>query len=98
MADQRLSAPAQSVGLFSSEFAGPSTTPEQQAPGNKQTRKRKKHSMKKIIALTTAMVALSAWTAGAADVKALYEKECTKCHGDDGKGQTKMGKKLGAKD
>ena len=28
----------------------------------------------------------------------MYEKECSKCHGEDGKGQTKMGKKLGAKD
>jgi len=30
--------------------------------------------------------------------KAIYERECTKCHGADGKGDTKMGKKLGAKD
>ena len=34
----------------------------------------------------------------AADGKALYEKECAKCHGADGKGETKMGKKMGAKD
>lgn len=34
----------------------------------------------------------------AADAKAIYEKDCTKCHGADGKGETKMGKKLGAKD
>ena len=34
----------------------------------------------------------------AADGKALYEKECAKCHGTDAKGETKMGKKLGAKD
>jgi len=34
----------------------------------------------------------------AADAKALYEKDCAKCHGSDGKGETKMGKKLGAKD
>ena len=34
----------------------------------------------------------------AADVKENWEKHCTKCHGADGKGQTKMGKKLGAKD
>ena len=37
-------------------------------------------------------------TANAADAKALYEKECAKCHGADGKGETKMGKKNGAKD
>lgn len=36
--------------------------------------------------------------AQAADAKAIYEKECAKCHGTDGKGETKMGKKMGAKD
>jgi mono/diheme cytochrome c family protein len=30
--------------------------------------------------------------------KALYDKSCAKCHGQDGKGQTKMGLKSGAKD
>lgn len=33
-----------------------------------------------------------------ADVKETYEKQCAKCHGPDGKGQTKMGQKLGIKD
>src|SRR5262245_25653799 len=33
-----------------------------------------------------------------ADVKEIYEKQCAKCHGPDGKGQTKMGQKLGIKD
>ncbi len=32
------------------------------------------------------------------DAKDLFEKNCTKCHGADGKGQTKMGQKLGVKD
>lgn len=36
--------------------------------------------------------------AAEAKIKALYDKECAKCHGADGKGDTKMGKKLGAKD
>jgi cytochrome c553 len=34
----------------------------------------------------------------AADAKENYTKECAKCHGADGKGQTKMGKQSGAKD
>ena len=29
---------------------------------------------------------------------AIYTEKCAKCHGADGKGQTKMGAKLGAKD
>ena len=32
------------------------------------------------------------------DAKAIYEQQCAKCHGADGKGDTKMGKKAGAKD
>jgi cytochrome c6 len=54
--------------------------------------------MKKIVMLTIAMMAVSALATKAADGKAIYEKECTKCHGADGKGDTKMGKKYGAKD
>lgn len=34
----------------------------------------------------------------AEDAKVLYTKECAKCHGADGKGETKMGKKAGCKD
>ena len=34
----------------------------------------------------------------AADVKENWEKSCAKCHGADGKGETKMGKKLEIKD
>ena len=54
--------------------------------------------MKKLLTLTVAILAGMALTASAADAKAVYEKECSKCHGADGKGDTKMGKKLGAKD
>lgn len=54
--------------------------------------------MKKLLTLTVALMAAGALTAQAADAKATYEKDCAKCHGADGKGETKMGKKLGAKD
>jgi Cytochrome c553 len=53
--------------------------------------------MKKL-ALLTILIALPTAAVCAADAKALYEKDCAKCHGSDGKGDTKMGKKLGAKD
>ena len=36
--------------------------------------------------------------ASAADAKENWDKQCAKCHGPDGKGQTKMGQKLGVKD
>jgi mono/diheme cytochrome c family protein len=54
--------------------------------------------MKKLLALTAIAAALTVSSALAADGKALYEQHCTKCHGADGKGQTKMGQKMGAKD
>jgi cytochrome c6 len=54
--------------------------------------------MKNLIPLLVAAVALSLSSTRAADVKELYEKNCTKCHGADGKGETKMGKKVGVKD
>ena len=54
--------------------------------------------MKKLIPLMVAVLAIPAMSVCAADAKALYEKECAKCHGADGKGETKMGKKMGAKD
>jgi cytochrome c551/c552 len=54
--------------------------------------------MKKIFILGLAMAAIVAFSARADDAKAIYEKDCAKCHGVDGKGQTKMGQKLGIKD
>lgn len=54
--------------------------------------------MKRILTLSVAVLTVSALSAGAADAKATYEKDCAKCHGADGKGETKMGKKKGAKD
>jgi cytochrome c5 len=57
-----------------------------------------KNMKAKKLALFAVLLAVPAFVACASDAKALYEKDCAKCHGSDGKGETKMGKKLGAKD
>ena len=54
--------------------------------------------MKKTVSLVIALLAIPTLSVCAADAKANYEKDCAKCHGADSKGETKMGKKLGAKD
>jgi mono/diheme cytochrome c family protein len=54
--------------------------------------------MKQLLVISLMALALSLPAARAADAKALYEEQCAKCHGSDGKGDTKMGKKLGVKD
>jgi len=58
----------------------------------------KRKVMKKLLTLSVAILAASALSATAGDAKEIYEKDCAKCHGTDGKGDTKMGKKFGAKD
>ena len=54
--------------------------------------------MKKFLVLGAALVLAGAVSARAADAKEIYEKDCAKCHGADGKGKTKMGEKVGVKD
>ena len=51
-----------------------------------------------MIALSLTLLAAGAVAAHAADAKELWDKNCKKCHGPDGKGGTVMGKKLGVKD
>jgi cytochrome c oxidase cbb3-type subunit 3 len=55
--------------------------------------------MKKLalLAIPAAFV-LACNTHAFADGASVYGDNCAKCHGDDGKGATKMGTKLGAKD
>jgi cytochrome c553 len=52
-------------------------------------------SSRRLLALLAALAACSAY---AADAAANWENQCAKCHGADGKGDTKMGKKLGIAD
>jgi cytochrome c553 len=54
--------------------------------------------MKKIIILAAVFGLAAAINASAADAKENYANLCAKCHGEDGKGATKMGEKLGIKD
>ena len=57
----------------------------------------KKMHMKKM-ALAVALAGGSALAGYAADAKTTWADKCVKCHGADGKGDTKMGKKLEIKD
>jgi cytochrome c553 len=54
--------------------------------------------MKKAMLMTVVACAAMVISASAADVKETWSKDCAKCHGPDGKGDTKMGKKLEIKD
>lgn len=54
--------------------------------------------MKKILILVALFSATALINAVAADAKETYDKACAKCHGKEGKGDTKMGQKAGAKD
>lgn len=53
--------------------------------------------MKKLL-LTLSSILVGVAVASAADAKENWESHCAKCHGSDGKGQTKMGQKLKVKD
>lgn len=54
--------------------------------------------MKRTITLAVVLGTTAVLTVLGADAKETWEKTCAKCHGVDGKGQTKMGAKVGVKD
>ena len=53
--------------------------------------------MKRTVLLILALSTAALLSAAAADVKENWDKQCAKCHGPDGKGDTKMGQKLAIK-
>ena len=58
---------------------------------------RTKSIIKPAIVLTI-LLALMCVGTQAADTKELWDKNCASCHGKDGRGDTKMGKKVDVKD
>jgi cytochrome c553 len=54
--------------------------------------------MKRILVIAVLLTCGSVVVASAADAKENWKKMCAKCHGEDAKGQTMMGRKLGIKD
>ena len=48
--------------------------------------------------IATLAFTVVAWTSQGADAQANWDKHCAKCHGKEGKGDTKMGQKLKVKD
>jgi cytochrome c6 len=54
--------------------------------------------MKKSMMAVLTLLLAGGISLSAANVNELWEKNCTKCHGADGKGNTKMGKKAKVKD
>ena len=51
-----------------------------------------------MLLLVTMFGLAAALSAKAAEAKETWDSQCSKCHGADGKGDTKIGQKLGVKD
>jgi mono/diheme cytochrome c family protein len=59
---------------------------------------KRKTTMKKTLVLAIILGFAAVLNVSAADAKANWESLCAKCHGAEGKGDTKIGQKLGVKD
>jgi len=70
----------------------------EQQTANRNNKNSKKTYMKKLVVVALALLVAGAVSLRAAEAKENYEKNCLKCHGEDGKGKTKMGEKVGVKD
>jgi cytochrome c553 len=73
-----------------------SIPPERQETNNKENRKLT--TMKKLLMLAVVLGMAAGITVKAADAKENWSANCAKCHGQNGKGDTKMGQKAGVKD
>ena len=62
------------------------------------TRQRKSIVRKAILGFGVGVTLAALSCANAADAAANYRQHCAKCHGEDGKGQTRAGQRLGARD
>ncbi len=51
-----------------------------------------------LISVAAGLVSFLPSASNGEEAKAIYQSQCAKCHGNDGKGDTKFGKKVGAKD
>ncbi|MCX8108155.1 MAG: cytochrome c [Verrucomicrobiae bacterium] len=54
--------------------------------------------MRAILLLTVCVPLLVPGMVAGADAAANYKQHCARCHGDDGRGKTKAGQRLGARD
>jgi mono/diheme cytochrome c family protein len=65
---------------------------------NHSQQQKERRTMKRVIAIAVVFACGQVMSPLADDAKEIWGKQCAKCHGADGKGQTKMGQKLGVKD
>jgi mono/diheme cytochrome c family protein len=52
----------------------------------------------RILRAATLILCVASFAAQASEASDLYDKKCSVCHGDDGQGQTKMGKRFHSPD